>query len=110
MRCSPASTITSIGQGFEDLILGQALPLLIGKMALLSFAVYFAGVALGLLYIVTVPRLLNVFLQPGKTYVLYGFHYYIHQLIVRTSNSQFYNRSSATARTSSITCDGSDGS
>jgi non-ribosomal peptide synthetase-like protein len=35
-----------IGQGFEDLILGQALPLLIAKMALLSFAVYFAGVAL----------------------------------------------------------------
>jgi non-ribosomal peptide synthetase-like protein len=81
-----------IGQGFEDLVLGQALPVLIAKMALLSFAVYFAGVGLGLLYMVTVPRLLNMFLQPGKTYVMYGFHYYIHQLIVRTSNSPFYNQ------------------
>jgi non-ribosomal peptide synthetase-like protein len=80
------------GDGFADLTLEQTLPLLTAKMALLSFAVYFIGVALGLLYIVTVPRLLNMFLQPGRTYVLYGFHYYIHQLIVRTSNSQFYNQ------------------
>src|SRR6202022_114125 len=77
------------GDQFADAALGPALPLLIGKMLLLSFVLYFIAVALGLLYIVTVPRLLNMLLQQDRTYVLYGLHYYIHQMIVRTSNSQF---------------------
>ena len=58
----------------------------------ISFAVFFAFLVLGLLYIGTVPRLLNMFLEKDRTYVLYGFHYFIHELIAATSNSEFYNR------------------
>jgi non-ribosomal peptide synthetase-like protein len=71
---------------------GQALLLLSGDMLLLSFAVFFIGVALGLLFIGTVPRLLNLLLQKDRSYVLYGVHYFVQQLIARLSNSVFYNR------------------
>ena len=39
-----------------------------------------------------VPRILNLFLRKDRTYVLYGFHYFIQQTIVLISNSVFYNR------------------
>ncbi|GAB2614026.1 non-ribosomal peptide synthetase [Kocuria himachalensis] len=47
---------------------------------------------LRLLTIGIVPRVLNLFLQEERTYVLYGFHYFIQQMISRTSNSVFSNR------------------
>jgi non-ribosomal peptide synthetase-like protein len=57
----------------------------------ISLALYLGGVIVGLLYIGVAPRILNLFLKPDKTYTLYGFHYFIHQTIVRISNSAFYN-------------------
>ncbi|MFE7630660.1 Pls/PosA family non-ribosomal peptide synthetase [Kocuria sp. NPDC057446] len=39
-----------------------------------------------------IPRILNLFLHEGRTYVLYGFHYFVQQMISRTSNSVFNNR------------------
>jgi non-ribosomal peptide synthetase-like protein len=77
---------------FADVSSGQGLLLLIGKWLLLSFMVFFGGLALALLEIGIVPRLLNLFLRKDRTYVLCGFHYFIHQTIVRLSNSQFFNR------------------
>ena len=54
------------------------------------------------LFVVTVPRLLNLAIKPGKVYPLYGFHYWIHRAIARLTNSQvLHRRSSATAPTSS---------
>ena len=72
---------------------GPAMLLLLsGKILLVSFATFFASVPLGLLSIGIVPRLLNLFLQKDRTYVLYGVHYLVHQAIVALSNSAFYNR------------------
>jgi non-ribosomal peptide synthetase-like protein len=70
----------------------QDLLSLAGIMLVLSFVAFFGFGLLRLLYIGTVPRFWNLFLTPGKTYVIYGVHYFIHQMIVLTSNSFFFNR------------------
>lgn len=64
----------------------------LGRMLFDSFIFFVLGTVLGLLGIGVIPRLLNLFLTADRTYVLYGFHYFIHRWIVRTSNSVFYNR------------------
>ncbi len=56
-----------------------------------SLVVLVAGLLLGLAVVFAVPRLCNLFLKPGRTYVLYGFHYWLQTVISRTSNSRFYN-------------------
>ncbi|MFJ1730032.1 Pls/PosA family non-ribosomal peptide synthetase [Streptomyces sp. NPDC088254] len=59
--------------------------------ALVVSAVSFFGAALvGLVFVGTVPRVLNLFIKPDKVYPLYGFHYWIHRAIARMSNSRFY--------------------
>ena len=65
---------------------------LAGSVLAGSFVVFFTGVALGLLGIGIVPRILNLFLQKDRTYVIYGVHYFVHQSIVVLSNSVFFNR------------------
>ncbi|MEM9439813.1 MAG: Pls/PosA family non-ribosomal peptide synthetase, partial [Pseudomonadota bacterium] len=57
-----------------------------------SFAIVFFSVILGLISIAIFPRLFNYFLEEGKTYVLYGVHYFIHGIVKAGSNSVFYNR------------------
>jgi non-ribosomal peptide synthetase-like protein len=57
-----------------------------------SFVLFFGAVLVGLLFVLTVPRVLNLFLKPGKVYSLYGFHYGIHRVIVRLTNVRFFNR------------------
>ena len=60
----------------------------------------------GLVFVGTVPRVLNLFITPDKVYSLYGFHYWVHRAIARTTNSKFYIVSSAAPPTSSTTCAG----
>jgi non-ribosomal peptide synthetase-like protein len=58
---------------------------------LVTSAVLFVGLTLvGLVVVVTVPRLLNLTIAPGKVYRLYGFHYWVHRLIVRLTNRKFF--------------------
>ena len=56
-----------------------------------SSGFYFGLIALGLLSIVTIPRLLNLFITEGRTYPLYGFHFLVHRAISSRSNSYFFN-------------------
>jgi non-ribosomal peptide synthetase-like protein len=79
------------GGSFADGAAAPALVVLTGKMLLLSLAVFFSGVVLGLLYVGIVPRLLNLLLHRDRTYVLYGWHYFVHHWVVRASNARFYN-------------------
>ena len=51
---------------------------------------FVGSILLGLLYVVTVPRLLNLAIKPDKVYPLYGFHYWVHRAIERTSNVNFF--------------------
>lgn len=87
---------------FADLVVDAAqfpyeapvLPLFIlaARTLLLSFVGFVAAVAFGALAMGVVPRFLNLFLRKDRIYVLYGFHYFVQQLIAWLSNSAFYNR------------------
>lgn len=64
----------------------------LGSAAATSLLVSGGGV-LGLLGVVlTVPRLLNRALEPGRTYPLYGVHHWAHGVIVRLTNVPFFPR------------------
>ncbi|MBT2390876.1 peptide synthetase, partial [Streptomyces sp. ISL-1] len=57
----------------------------------ISAVPFFGAVLVGLVFVGTVPRVLNLFIKPDKVYPLYGFHYWIHRAIARTTNIKFYN-------------------
>jgi non-ribosomal peptide synthetase-like protein len=59
-------------------------------LAVLAAVVFFGALLLRLLSMVTLPRLLNVFLTPGKVYPLYGFAYITLGAITRMTNSKFF--------------------
>jgi len=59
---------------------------------LASFVLFFGFVLVGLLWVFTVPRLLNLALDPDKVYPLYGFHYWAHRTIGRMSNVKFFTQ------------------
>src|SRR5215468_2006769 len=61
-------------------------------MLFLSLALFTGGLLLGLLGLGAIPRLLNLLIAPDKSYVLYGFHYVVHRMIMAGSNSFFFNR------------------
>jgi non-ribosomal peptide synthetase-like protein len=44
----------------------------------------------GLLFVVTVPRALSMFVQPAVVYPLYGFHDRIHRAIARMTSVKFF--------------------
>jgi non-ribosomal peptide synthetase-like protein len=47
-------------------------------------------VVVGLLVVITVPRLLRVFVRPDRTYPLYGVAYWAHRAITRLTNLRFF--------------------
>ncbi|MEV6904309.1 Pls/PosA family non-ribosomal peptide synthetase [Amycolatopsis sp. NPDC051372] len=55
-----------------------------------SAVVFFGAVLVGLVLVGTVPRVLNLFIKPDKVYPLYGFHYWVHRAITRTTNLRFF--------------------
>ena len=64
---------------------------LVSQMLLASTGLYFGSIVAGLIGIYIIPRLCHSFLKPGKTYVLYGLHYWLQRTVSVSSNSQFYN-------------------
>ena len=69
----------------------EALPSLALSALEVSAALYFGSVLIGLLGIFAVPRLCNFFLEPDRTYVIYGPHHALQQIVSSVSNSSFYN-------------------
>jgi non-ribosomal peptide synthetase-like protein len=61
-----------------------------GDALILSLLLFVGSIVLGLLGVVTVPRLLNLAIKPDKVYPLYGFHYWVHGAIGRLSNVNFF--------------------
>ncbi|MGO4748582.1 Pls/PosA family non-ribosomal peptide synthetase, partial [Streptomyces sp. 2MCAF27] len=57
---------------------------------LMSSALFFGFVVVGLVVVCTVPRLLNLFIKPDKVYPLYGFHYAAHRAIAGMTNLKFF--------------------
>ncbi|WP_328726204.1 Pls/PosA family non-ribosomal peptide synthetase [Streptomyces sp. NBC_00259] len=57
---------------------------------ILSSALFFGFVILGMVLLFTVPRLLSLAIKPDKVYPLYGLHYSLHRLIARMTNIKFF--------------------
>ena len=76
-------SVSAVLPGHRDLQLG-ALAFFVDTAAvtLLLFIGLLIG---GLIFILTVPRLLNLFLKPDKVYPLYGLHYSLQRTISRGS-------------------------
>jgi non-ribosomal peptide synthetase-like protein len=63
---------------------------LIIEAGILSLVLFFGLALLGLLLMIGLPRVLNVFLEPDTVYPLYGFHDGIHRAIARLGNMKFF--------------------
>jgi non-ribosomal peptide synthetase-like protein len=57
-----------------------------------SFVLFFGSLLAGLLFVLTVPRVLHLAIAPDKVYRLYGFHYGVHRAIERMTNVKFFPR------------------
>ena len=55
-----------------------------------SFVLFFGSGLVVLLITVTVPRVLNLAIQPDRLYRLYGFHHAVHRTIARLTNNRFF--------------------
>jgi non-ribosomal peptide synthetase-like protein len=56
-----------------------------------SLIVFCGALLVAFVCAVTVPRLPNLFLTPGRVYPLYGFHDRLHRMIARMTNLKFLN-------------------
>ncbi|HVH23632.1 MAG TPA: Pls/PosA family non-ribosomal peptide synthetase, partial [Pseudonocardia sp.] len=56
----------------------------------LSAVVFFGGVLVGPVVVLTVPRLLHRALRPNHVYRLYGVRYWLYRFVTRTTNTPFY--------------------
>ncbi|MGW7255119.1 Pls/PosA family non-ribosomal peptide synthetase [Streptomyces sp. NPDC054834] len=63
---------------------------LITDALLLSLALFFGFVIVGLVVLYTVPRLLSLAVRPDRVYPLYGFHYAAHRATARMTNVKFF--------------------
>jgi non-ribosomal peptide synthetase-like protein len=61
-----------------------------GDALIISTFLFVGSILLGLLSVVTIPRLLNLAIKTNKIYPLYGFHYWVHRAIGRFSNVDFF--------------------
>lgn len=59
-------------------------------LIIISFGLTVGGIVTGLVAVGVVPRLLYLFLTPGKVYPLYGFHYALHRTVTRLTNIPFF--------------------
>ncbi|GHJ49658.1 peptide synthetase [Catellatospora sp. TT07R-123] len=61
-------------------------------VAIITAILYLGGALLALAVILTVPRLFNLFLKPGRVYRLYGIHHWLQVAVGRWSNSAYFMR------------------
>ncbi|MGM0929782.1 MAG: Pls/PosA family non-ribosomal peptide synthetase [Actinomycetota bacterium] len=66
--------------------LNYANPGFYADLVLVSFVLLFGGMLISLVGVLTLPRLLNLLIKPGRTYPLYGLHYAVHRAIFRMTN------------------------
>ncbi|WP_055694398.1 Pls/PosA family non-ribosomal peptide synthetase [Streptomyces prasinopilosus] len=57
---------------------------------IISCVLFFGFVVVGAVALFTVPRLLNLFVEPGRVYPLYGLQYSAHRAIARITNVKFF--------------------
>jgi non-ribosomal peptide synthetase-like protein len=60
------------------------------RLLVITLVLFCGGVLTGLTIMVTLPRLLNLLITPGRVYPLYGVHYSLHRTITRLTNTRFF--------------------
>jgi non-ribosomal peptide synthetase-like protein len=55
-----------------------------------SSVIFFGSILVGFVLVGAVPRVLALAITPGRTYCLYGFHYWIHRTIASLTNHKFF--------------------
>nr|WP_307623996.1 Pls/PosA family non-ribosomal peptide synthetase [Streptomyces sp. V3I7] len=63
---------------------------LIDDALILSAVLFFGFVILGLAALFTLPRLMNLVIEPDRVYPLYGFHYAVQRAVARMTNIKFF--------------------
>ncbi|WP_307095095.1 Pls/PosA family non-ribosomal peptide synthetase [Arthrobacter sp. V1I9] len=63
----------------------------LGVVLGLSLALFLGAMIVSLIFVMTVPRLLNLALKPDRVYPLYGIHYVLHRAIGRITNRKFFH-------------------
>ncbi|MGW1887020.1 Pls/PosA family non-ribosomal peptide synthetase [Streptomyces sp. NPDC001970] len=56
----------------------------------LSFVLFFGSLVLGLVVLLTAPRLMHLAIKPDKAYPLYGLQYSLHRAISRMTNVKIF--------------------
>ncbi len=72
-------------------LIGDFAHLIFLFLPILSLTFFIMAIPSGLLAVAIWPRVANLFMKDGKTYVLYGLHYIIFQMIHGLSNVKFFN-------------------
>ena len=72
-------------------LIGDAWHLIALALPIVSLTFFVMSIPIGLLTIWLWPRLANLFMKEDKTYVMYGLHYIIFQMVEGVSNSAFFN-------------------
>lgn len=80
-----------VGAGLDLLVSPPAsLKAVVVSALLLSLTLFLGLAALALLVVCTLPRVLNLFLEPGRVYPLFGFHDRVHRTIARMTTLKFF--------------------
>ncbi|MFD7610942.1 Pls/PosA family non-ribosomal peptide synthetase [Streptomyces sp. NPDC059828] len=82
--------IPSLGRLLEPGAAAIMSPVIYVDALIVSLVLFFGFVILGLIGMLTVPRLMNLVIKPDKAYPLYGFHYSVHRAIARVTNIKFF--------------------
>ncbi|MFJ8795426.1 Pls/PosA family non-ribosomal peptide synthetase [Streptomyces sp. NPDC102462] len=82
--------VPAIGDRLTTDTTGLSSAALFTDALLLSLVLFFGLTAVGLVVLYAVPRLLNLLIEPGRVYPLYGFHYVVHRAIARMTNVKFF--------------------
>lgn len=87
--CLVATRVPALARIIEGHPAGPADAVFYLDALAVSGVLFFGTIVAGLLFTLTVPRLLGRFLQPGRTYPLYGPHHWAHRKVARITNSPF---------------------
>ncbi|MCZ7657756.1 MAG: amino acid adenylation domain-containing protein [Xanthobacteraceae bacterium] len=60
-------------------------------MLAISATAFLGSLLAALAAVYAVPRLANLFLRPGRTYVLFGVHHWLQSVVSQVSNARFFN-------------------
>ncbi|MFF1280470.1 Pls/PosA family non-ribosomal peptide synthetase [Streptomyces sp. NPDC058299] len=82
--------VPAIGKRLDPRTAALSRPELVSDALAVSLVLFTGFVVLGLAALYTVPRLLRLFVRPGRVYPLYGFHYTVHRTAARMTNVKFF--------------------